>query len=563
MPARISPQLRREVIRRRILQQSFDKIAADLGISHGAAVNIFNQWKEEIGKYEAESILDFAKALKELKMTPEQCFEGAEISGILRELGTTYALMHKVVSELFQAAIHIGLRPEQIAQLLLEVTELSSKFAIPLIDIPKALEDAEAKRSLVKGEAEELWRKYEDTNKELEKLLHKYSTTEENICKCVDAESKLKELGLTLLNLVEVITVIHNVKELGTDPAKVASVFSSISSLQTHKEKLTAEINAAEEKLRKTREETQTADAVLASRKTLKEFLDKFIALGFSQVMLEKLLQVIQKVAITRGIPFSQASGDFLSEVEGSYDTLKGFEETLATLRGRLTQVNIELAVKEKAFAEYKDAVDSWQYLDKRGVEEKDLLYWQKVLRDHPTLTAEMLTECLRTYADFKTAILALEESHKISEIRKTKDKEEIEALQKEKERVISELEKLRKEAEETRQEEKRKFEQLREEHEKLHAKAVKDAIGEAVQKALLAGIELKAAPSPLLRIIKWENGSTIPTLEEKAAAAVYTIDMVRTEMDSTDPLKSDLERLEAALKLKVGKAGGSSAGAV
>jgi hypothetical protein len=135
--------MRQEVIRRRILQETFDKIAHDLDISHGSAVAIEAQWKRDIGRHTAESILDFVKILGKLKVTPEDCAEGAKLFTIMKALGVKISHAERILSELYTAVVESGIPPREIAQYLMQMFELSSKFAIPLQEVPEALKISE------------------------------------------------------------------------------------------------------------------------------------------------------------------------------------------------------------------------------------------------------------------------------------------------------------------------------------------------------------------------------------------------------------------------------------
>ena len=58
-------------------------------ISTGAATNIVNEWRNNIGAYIAENLRELSVSLKKANITPVQCSTGFRVAKIMERLGIT------------------------------------------------------------------------------------------------------------------------------------------------------------------------------------------------------------------------------------------------------------------------------------------------------------------------------------------------------------------------------------------------------------------------------------------------------------------------------------------
>jgi hypothetical protein len=79
--------LEASVIRDYLKGNTRKQIAMDNSTSTGNVSNITNEWKKRIGKPEAESIREFAKLVKDSKISIGQCAEGFRIANLMRKIG--------------------------------------------------------------------------------------------------------------------------------------------------------------------------------------------------------------------------------------------------------------------------------------------------------------------------------------------------------------------------------------------------------------------------------------------------------------------------------------------
>ena len=89
MPVYIPSDIRLGVIYEWLRGNSRDKIAAIYNISTGAATNIVNEWRNNIGAYIAEDLRELSVSLKKANITPVQCSTGFRVAKIMERLGIT------------------------------------------------------------------------------------------------------------------------------------------------------------------------------------------------------------------------------------------------------------------------------------------------------------------------------------------------------------------------------------------------------------------------------------------------------------------------------------------
>lgn len=524
----------------------------DLEISHGSAVAIEKQWKEDIGTANANAILDLAKIMKKLGIEPAESVHGLEIAAALKELGTKPEGMKRFLSELSEGLIAKGIPASKAADILSQMTELTNEFRAPLDKVPGLLEGALKRLREVEQKLTDSSNRYEEVQKRLNAALEEMSTTRENVGKCVEVENKLKALGLSLSKIDEAVNLIRNTETLGQDPAKVAAAFALFDSLQRERDAIKGEIESAKRNLQLMRDSIARLNSELSALAGMKAFLDKFIAAGFNEKMLEELLELLKDVALQRSIPTHLSAAFFLSEAESSFDHVLGYKRTLADFEEKTLKASKDLAKAQTEFAEYEDATESLMLLREKGIQEKDLIYWHKVLRDHPRLSPEMLTECLRDYGDLKEALISLEAARKEQESKIGSLRIDIEALQEDKGRAERELKELRKTESEKLDQHIIQLEELQKQQRDLLVKMASEVLNEATKKALRAGISLQASKSVLLPIILSENGGPSPKSEELIIAGVYLLSLLERDTNPSDPIRRDLAGVIGVLKKRL-----------
>lgn len=556
VPPRIPNNIREEVIRRRIRCESFDKIAAELGISHGAAADIERQWRNDIGASNAQAILDLASTINRLGISPKDCAEGAQIRTILNELGVIPEITGRFLSDLAGAAIAKGMAPNTVANILLQMTELSQKSGLPLEQVPDALESA--CKNLVETEAQIADRAsaLQKVQTELQSTLDEMHTTRENVALFLEVQTRLKALGLSFARINDLVNVIHKVQALDNDPVKIAAALSPVSSLRESKEELEAEIQFLQESLAKIEQEITAGNAKLARLRELQTSLDECTSLGFTPGNLHQLLAVVKEVSSQREIPLSLAAGTFLTEVTGDYDRVLGYRGVLSEMERQVRQEGEQLANIQKSFAEYTDAINSWKFLNAKGVREKDLIYWHKIFQDHPHLSPETLSASLRQYAELTEAIVSMGTMRDNLASDSLALRADNATLQKEKASALEEIERIRRKASDNERQRTEILMQMLQRQQAAFNEIAADAVKDAVMKAVQEGVSLGMSRSLLLPLVLWENGGPRPQSRHLILAGAFVLNALMTVIDPTDPLKKQVEDAAAALRKRVDGSG-------
>jgi DNA repair exonuclease SbcCD ATPase subunit len=552
LPVTISNSQREEVIRRRILCQPFKKIELELGISHGSAFNIEKEWKDALGETDASAVLHLARVLNKQRVTPAQCAEGAKIFAILNELGADPETLEQFLSDLSSRVVAKEMAPNVVATTLIQMSNLSQEFEVPLDQVPETLRNAHTALDEISAHIAESSSKLKLLEQDLQSALDEVQTTRENMSLFLEVEEKLKALGLSLGKIDEITNVINNVEELDGDPVKLVATLATLGSLQEQREALEADIEAKEEKARSLEEKITAVSTELATLSDRQALLNEFEAAGFTLEMQQELLAIIKGVAGRQFIPFRLASAAFMTEVKAGYEPIRGFKAVLENLQTSIRIAQVFLKQEQTRYVTFTDSVKAVDFLQGQGIGEKDLLYWQKVFRDHPQLTKEMLTASLREYADLSEEIIAKQDLLKKLDFDINRLKLASESLSKENIRVAAELAQAKETAADEERRFREKLEQLSKQERQLLFEVSRDVVRQATQNALLEGISLRAANSHLLPIILWENNGPIPQLKDVFIAAEFVLGILKRLLDASDPLTGDLGNFTAALDRRI-----------
>src|SRR5215204_6512901 len=109
---------------------SRDKIAGIYNISTGGVTNIINQWRNNIGAYNAEDLRELSISLKKANITPIQCSIGFRVAKIMQRLGITEEQFESFMSDIYDRCQKLQLGPDQIGKYLMETINIS-KIVFP------------------------------------------------------------------------------------------------------------------------------------------------------------------------------------------------------------------------------------------------------------------------------------------------------------------------------------------------------------------------------------------------------------------------------------------------
>jgi hypothetical protein len=457
-----------------------------------------------------------------------------------------------------------GVEPSSIGSLLLQLAEVSRKTSTPIKEVPGKLDQTIEEQKTISDHIQQMKKQTEETQREMQKILDEKGVVMENILKYLQIESELKPLGLKLTDLPQVINLVKNIISLGHDPIKIAETYASIDSVANKIKDLSIQVEDKEIRIKDLDREQQILRKSVEDLKAVKKSLDEIISLGFNEHLIGQLLDKLKQIAKDRSIPINMAAPQFVAHIIGQYDNLMGFEKMLKFQEERIHES--ERKVKDiqdnyeqiqTAYAEFKDAINSLILLRSKNIQDKDIIYWQTVFRDHPSLQPQMLTDSLREYGEMQAALAALRATDQAMKSQTQACAIEKEASVKEKLRLGQEIETLRKTQSEERNSYQVEMEKIRKDHQEYLRQVSKDVIEEASQKAFRAALDLKAKSSPLLPILKFENSGPLPKQEEIVRAVAHMIRMLLLHSTPpTGPLRTELEQIVEFIDKVKGGAG-------
>jgi len=109
---------------------SRDEIAGIYNISTGGVTNIINQWRNNIGAYNAEDLRQLSISLKKANITPIQCSMGFRVAKIMQRFGITEDKFESFIADVYDRCQKLELGPEQIEKYLTEIINIS-KIVFP------------------------------------------------------------------------------------------------------------------------------------------------------------------------------------------------------------------------------------------------------------------------------------------------------------------------------------------------------------------------------------------------------------------------------------------------
>jgi transposase len=145
LTSNISEATRRTVIRLWVEGNSRKDIALISGVSEGTVSNIIAEWRQKLGKEDADAIRELGINLKRLGIDHAQCAEGLRISSTMKKLGVIGNQFKSFINAVYKYCQRFGLTPEDIASLLQALINLSKE--VPFSRIPDHIEEKKRKIS--------------------------------------------------------------------------------------------------------------------------------------------------------------------------------------------------------------------------------------------------------------------------------------------------------------------------------------------------------------------------------------------------------------------------------
>src|SRR5215203_2203418 len=114
-----------------------DEIAEEYGKNQGTVSNIISRMRNSLGSYEADSIRELAKELREHGITPENCACSFRIFNVLENLKIPEIEIEKFLKPRYEFSQKMGIKAGLLNDVLLECARISNE--LPFSKMPNYL----------------------------------------------------------------------------------------------------------------------------------------------------------------------------------------------------------------------------------------------------------------------------------------------------------------------------------------------------------------------------------------------------------------------------------------
>lgn len=340
------PQLpettKQEVIRLCLLGHSRDDIVPLTNISAGSVSNIVDNWKNEIGKPEANALRELAKSIRASDLSPAQCAVGFRISNIISELGLDADNVVQFLSDTYKKCSSHGICPEKIASHIVDLANFADNVGLPEIEEYTSEKSAKIK-ALVEQELglindiSTLKQQKLQEEKSLDEILEEKTKIEYEIMLFNDAKALLNQFNLTIAEFAK------NLKDLivwGGEPKKIVAKFEEMQKFDREKVALMEELDVMGRKIVNIRQEYYSLQNLNKSHSQKLDILKEFDALGID---LMEIYDTVMRISTSNGIPFYVAYNKFRDDVRDQYDLKLGFESEIESLKSEKESLDFKL----------------------------------------------------------------------------------------------------------------------------------------------------------------------------------------------------------------------------
>ena len=396
-----------------------DEIAQEFGKSQGTVSNIIAKIRNGWGNYDADSMRELAKELRERDITPDNCACGFRVFNILQNLKIPETEIEKFLEMTYGFSQKMGIKADILNDALLQFVKISDE--LPFSEIPNYLhkikeekEQSENKKKKVKGEIQTLEKEKVVAEEKLSSSLKNASTTLVNLDIFVSTKSELDNYGIPLEDINKFVRCIKNIKNYSNyNPFEI---IENLCNLEKMKEEREDKIKRIKE-LRKL--ELEYIDKLdLNSIKLTK--LDELEKTGFGIQDLKKLKRTLIEISIEHNVNLEQTKEKFFTDLDNyenniaSENKVNKLLEQIITLQKQIESKRLILCCQELIGPFLRNLINY-------GIQENNLisiqllldkLYYESNISIEFKEIQQQIAKDLSTYSNLKLAITKLK--HKI-----------------------------------------------------------------------------------------------------------------------------------------------------
>jgi len=219
MPSAIPETIKSRVISQWLQGLGRDIIAQDNNISTGAVSNITNEWSMDIGKSEADTFRELAKAMNTAGLTPAQCAIGFRTIKLVSGQNIDSEAATQLIGDIYNKCKDSGVLLSEFATSIKDLVKVSNDYHIPLSKIEEYIDEKIAKKKELDKELEELKNKISTLNNQKSEI--------ENARDLALQQKKMADLEIKSYSTTKQVLDRHNLS-MTEDLSKFASVVSCI-----------------------------------------------------------------------------------------------------------------------------------------------------------------------------------------------------------------------------------------------------------------------------------------------------------------------------------------------
>jgi hypothetical protein len=210
---------------------------------------------------------------------------------LARSMNINEVEIETFLSQLNDECIRRNIEPPELASLLQQAIEFSSKQNVSLSEAPALIERLARERDDIRKETQA-------AKADRDKALADKKMTDDTIKEYVDLRSTLMKFGLPATGPQTLVRAVQNVEALGHDPTRIVEAFSKIKSFQDAERQHQLNCRKWEKRAK--------------SFKSTCELASWFESIGFTPDHVEVLADAINDIAKTRGISVERARDQLL-----------------------------------------------------------------------------------------------------------------------------------------------------------------------------------------------------------------------------------------------------------
>jgi hypothetical protein len=341
MPAAIPETIKSRVISQWLQGLGRDIIAQDNSISTGAVSNITNEWSVDIGKSEADTFRELAKAMKTAGLTPAQCAIGFRTIKLVSGQNIDPEAATQLIGDIYNKCKDSGVLPSEFATCIKDLVKVSNDDHVPLSKVKEHIDENTAKKKELEIKLEDLKNNISTKNNQKSEIenardlaMQQKKMADLEIKSYSNAKQVLDRHNLSISeDISKFANVVRCIAEYGYDPKKVLEEFNNIQHLEDKKRALEITTNVLELSIAELgRLESILQDKIFLHSETLPVY-DELATLGFGSNELITLRNLIVNIANSLDKYPPLAVKKFFKDIKTQYNTKLGFERQVENLK--------------------------------------------------------------------------------------------------------------------------------------------------------------------------------------------------------------------------------------